>query len=306
MVSKFCTEEQINKLRLSTEQGAENPFSPVVYFSTPLGGKREFVPHHHTELELSYIVSGNGTYTLADKQYEIHSGDIFTFSNDELHKITFIDSKEPMVLFNVKFLPRLLWDGQQDNSDLYFLNMFWNRGINFSHRTGFGAPKYQAIVSEFSNILAEKDNNFVCCDIMIKYYIIKILVLMSRHLGYIDINPEKVPVSSRDSFYAVNLATDYIEKHFAEDIRLRELCSKFAMSQNSFTSSFKALNGITPKNYINSKRIDKSVKLLKNTDLSVLDIALECGYNSTAGFNKIFLKTIGKTPSEYRRAYASR
>ena len=73
------------------------------------------------------------------------------------------------------------------------------------------------------------------------------------------------------------------------------------MSQNFFTSCFKKINGITPKAYINSKRIDKAIRLIRSTDKSMLEIATLCGFNSSASFNKSFTKTTGKRPLEYRR-----
>ena len=58
---------------------------------------------------------------------------------------------------------------------------------------------------------------------------------------------------------------------------------------------------MTTWDYINIKRIEDSLTLLKSTNLTVLDIATKCGFNSTASFNKIFKKTTGITPKEYRK-----
>ena len=140
-------------------------------------------------------------------------------------------------------------------------------------------------------------------DILIKQYIIEILVLAARESGYGQNDCSESERLSADALWSVNLAEDYIEKHFTEEISLSELSEKFGMSRNALTSGFKTLNGVSPKNYITSLRLDKAASLLKSTRLSVLDVALECGYNSTASFNKMFLKIIGKTPTEYRKAY---
>ena len=54
--------------------------------------------------------------------------------------------------------------------------------------------------------------------------------------------------------------------------------------------------------YISAKRINKAAQLLatETKTMNILDIATQCGYNSTANFNKAFKKITGMTPSEYR------
>ena len=59
---------------------------------------------------------------------------------------------------------------------------------------------------------------------------------------------------------------------------------------------------MTAWDYVNIKRIEKSLGLLKNTDDTVLSVAAECGYNNTANFNRIFKKITGLTPAEYRKS----
>lgn len=73
------------------------------------------------------------------------------------------------------------------------------------------------------------------------------------------------------------------------------------MSRNYFCTVFKELNGLTPWEYINIKRINKAIELLKNTNLSITLIASQCGYNNTANFNKNFKQITGQTPKDIRK-----
>lgn len=81
---------------------------------------------------------------------------------------------------------------------------------------------------------------------------------------------------------------------------LDELAEIASMSKSYFSTVFKKLNGISPWDYLISKRISFAAELLKNTDKTILEIALECGFNNTANFNRAFKKITGKTPSEYK------
>lgn len=57
--------------------------------STP--GRREFYPHYHSDLEIAYFRTGAGVYSVTGREYPIGEGDIFIFSNNEIHKITYVD-----------------------------------------------------------------------------------------------------------------------------------------------------------------------------------------------------------------------
>lgn len=58
---------------------------------------------------------------------------------------------------------------------------------------------------------------------------------------------------------------------------------------------------MTPSQYLNKKKIDKAIELLLSTELSILNIAFECGFNNIEYFDKIFKKTMGLTPLRYRQ-----
>lgn len=58
---------------------------------------------------------------------------------------------------------------------------------------------------------------------------------------------------------------------------------------------------ITPSQYLNKKKVDKAIELLLSTELSILDIAFECGFNNVEYFDKIFKKIIGLTPLRYKQ-----
>lgn len=134
----------------------------------------------------------------------------------------------------------------------------------------------------------------------VKNRILDFLITLSRSVDR-QTKPDESDEAFRDVLPLINASVDEIEEHFCEELRIHDLAAKYGMSQNFFTSCFKKINGITPKAYINSKRIDKAIRLIRSTDKSMLEIATLCGFNSSASFNKSFTKTTGKRPLEYRR-----
>ncbi len=95
-----------------------------------------------------------------------------------------------------------------------------------------------------------------------------------------------------------NLIRRKINDHYLEDISLDELANIANMSKNSFIFHFKAYFGVTPYNYVLVKRIGKAVAMLRENKESVTKIAFSCGFNSTAAFNRQFLKITGISPTQ--------
>lgn len=268
--------------------------------STPPPRETAFIPHSHPELEIGYFKSGSGIYTVKGHQYEIRSGDIFLFNSDELHKITTVRPDEPMQTLAVLFQPRLVWDALTDDFSDDLLAAFRSFGEAGKHRIDITHPMYQTLAGQIAQIEAEWTKQKPYYRKAVKNRILDFLITLSRSVDR-QTKTDESDEAFRDVLPLINASVDEIEEHFSEELRIHDLAVKYGMSQNFFSSCFKKINGITPKAYINSKRIDKAIRLIRSTDKSMLEIATLCGFNSSASFNKSFTKTTGKRPLEYRR-----
>ncbi|EOU2004623.1 AraC family transcriptional regulator, partial [Clostridium perfringens] len=98
----------------------------------------------------------------------------------------------------------------------------------------------------------------------------------------------------------VGRAIDFIEKNYAEEITIDSLCTEFKINKSYFCNIFKSETGQTFINFLNNYRIEKSKDLLKNLDLSLLDISHKVGFSNQSYYCTVFKKFTGLTPLKYR------
>jgi AraC family transcriptional regulator len=95
--------------------------------------------------------------------------------------------------------------------------------------------------------------------------------------------------------------TDYIQAHLDQDIKLADLAALAGISPFHFSRLFKQSLGLSPHQYLLQQRVEQAKELLKNSQLAIADIALQCGFNSQSHLGKSFRTLTGITPNEYRK-----
>lgn len=114
---------------------------------------------------------------------------------------------------------------------------------------------------------------------------------------------ENYDMRAISSNYAVARAEHYIEQHFSENITVQQLAKLGNMSVSSFNRIFKKETKLTPIEYLIEIRIQKSKKLLRRKHIPITEIAISCGFSSSAHFSSSFSRLFNTTPSEYRNSY---
>jgi AraC family transcriptional regulator len=93
---------------------------------------------------------------------------------------------------------------------------------------------------------------------------------------------------------------DYINEHLDRKIELTDLAQLLGISQFHFSHLFKQAIGVSPYQYLIQQRIERAKQLLQQTDRSIMDVALDCGFNSHSHLSKQFRQFTGVTPKAYR------
>ncbi len=96
-------------------------------------------------------------------------------------------------------------------------------------------------------------------------------------------------------------ARDEMDRRYAEPLDVPTLARIAVVSEAHFIRTFRATFGETPNRYLQRRRVERSMFLLRSTDRSVTDICLAIGFSSLGTFSRVFRDIVGEPPSVYRR-----
>ena len=118
-----------------------------------------------------------------------------------------------------------------------------------------------------------------------------------------DARSHPAPGPKQDTF---DRLLEYVREHFNEDMTQQELSERFFLNPVYISQLFRKRTGMTYQNYLTRLRIDRARRYLEETDLMVYEISERVGYSDTAYFSRVFEKTTGIRPTDYRKKTAAR
>jgi AraC family transcriptional regulator len=117
---------------------------------------------------------------------------------------------------------------------------------------------------------------------------------------------ESVPSqkTQANSEYAqrINRVIDYLRGNLDRPVKLEELAKVACFSEFHFHRIFRAVSGETLNNFTNRLRLEKAARHLRFSDQSLTDIALDCGFSSSATFSRAFRSGYDTSPSQFRKS----
>jgi AraC-like DNA-binding protein len=95
-------------------------------------------------------------------------------------------------------------------------------------------------------------------------------------------------------------ARDVMDRSFRDELDVNALAAVALVSPAHFIRRFKATFGETPHRYLQRRRVERAMFLLRNSDSSVTEICMEVGFSSLGTFSRTFTEIVGESPSAYR------
>lgn len=134
---------------------------------------------------------------------------------------------------------------------------------------------------------------------MVHFQLYEMLLLLRRE-GAMK-SGELKEWASRERIWTIDDVTSYLADNYDNSFSLDDLASRCGLNSSYFSRVFRERAGVPLFEYINRLRIERSVQLLKNSPMTILEIAMTVGYNNISFFNRYFRKLKGCSPGEYRK-----
>ncbi|PZD93228.1 AraC family transcriptional regulator [Paenibacillus sambharensis] len=255
------------------------------------GPFRMATDHYHNFYEMYVLLSGERRYFIRDRSYHIQPGDIVLVDKQAVHQTS--DAGSPshqrIVIYFYEAFLRQYYKNEAD----YLLSVF--KRENPVCRLPAKARLQLDAVSE--RIMQELRARAPGQETAIRHAVVDLMLLAARH----DEQEEAAPPLDTPLYRKMTEIAQFINSHYTEPLTLTELAGHFHISPYYLSRMFKQAIGLTLNEYLNITRIKEAEQLLKDTDMSILDVSAAVGYNNFSHFGKMFKKLTKVSPRTYRR-----
>ncbi len=246
------------------------------------GGDWHSVQHTHHCAELFYIVEGQGQFFIEGQTYPVSVNDLVIINPHVLHtELSLQGSSFEYIVLGIEGLELLANEVNPSHH---------HRIVNFE-------GIQETILFYLKKMLHEIEEKVPGHEIICQNLMEILVVLLERQTNF---STTLAPVSRKTSRLSSHIRR-YIDNHYKENISLDYLAKISHVSKFHLSHAFAEEYGISPINYLISKRIEEGAYLLETTDLPLALISHICNFSSPSYFSQIFKKQRHCSPSDFRK-----
>ncbi|WP_159635938.1 helix-turn-helix transcriptional regulator [Erysipelothrix anatis] len=231
-----------------------------------------------------FIVEGRQILNVNDDILRIRRGDVVLSKPG--HQIDTLAQTQEIIAYSFNF--SFLNNREYKQLDSVIMELF-NNSINVLSLTK----------SLFKLIMSKIRSLFNKCKIIGKFYCVSIFFEILAQLREFTYYSSECPPSSSKNVLIADVK-QYIAQQSSTNLSTQSIANYFSMSRSNMCKLFKKETGLSLINYLTRIRVQKACDLLIESDMSVLDISYEVGYQSISQFNKVFKNYVHDTPNSYR------
>lgn len=249
-----------------------------------------FGPHCHENVEVCMMVEGECDIVVNGETITVRTGEMMTIFSHMIHSFH-MRSRRPATFLQIHFQPDGFCDAEAEvTKQVTFLHYMVEE-----HSAYLLQPFSDRLYSCVNRICLEKsDKESPYCETLAKIYIYEMVFLLSREISqeYRKIFFVRDPLVIR--------AIQYINEHIEERVGPSDVAQGCGANPRHLSSSFREALNITLIDYINIAKVDKAMRWLTGTGMSIVDIAAKLGFSSTQYFSTVFKRYTHVTPREYK------
>lgn len=257
----------------------------------------DFIPYHwHPELEIISVDAGHVSLTIADHVYEGKRGDVFFVAGEELHEIRAAGRENQFRSF--VFAADFLQFARSDQAETELLAPLAEGRLRFVTCLPVGQPGQPEVRALLAQIVRACLAQAPGSQLAVKAALLGIVAACAQN-GLL--HGHQMHPNADYKARQLREIVGYLGEHFTEPLSLPTVAARFGLSPQYFSSFFRENFGRTFVQHVNSLRIEQAARLLRETDLPVMEIGFNVGFDNFSYFIKRFREVYGASPSNYRK-----
>lgn len=256
--------------------------------------------HEHDFFEINIVTNGFGVHYVNNKRIDVRPGSVFFIPQKVFHGYVNLGELE---IFHI-ILPDSFFEayGEILINATSFAKLFGKNSTEhpYAKELVLDRTRYTSIFSDIKEILNFSKND-VTCNLIQSTAVCQLILKLCLY------RKEK-RVKEKNNLY-VSLIIDsihYMENNLSHKITIDDICKKFYISKSTFIRVFTKYTCFSPIAYLTKLRIEKAKQLLLETENSVTDIALDCGFFDSSHLERYFKKYENTTPNYYRKTFSKK
>lgn len=252
--------------------------------------------HWHEEVEFSYVRRGRLRVILAGRQYLFAAGEGCFINTNVLHSMEPVDPEQGTVWDSHMVHPMLLGYHSKTVFDTkYMAPVLSNKKFELAAFRGDNENQSE-ILRLLQQVAMVQEHEF--CEFLTRNLFSDIWLLLLKELRDLENNAKLIKPLSQER---IQIMLEYIHQHYQEKITLEQIAASAIVSKRECLRCFQTCIQETPFAYLLDYRVQMAEKLLRTTDLSVTEVAMQSGFSSSAYFSKLFKELRKVSPSQYRK-----
>jgi len=269
----------------------------VAFDYFPAFTQSEHLFHTHEFVEMLFVINGTFRHVTADRAYDETSGGLTILNYNQFHALNTPDG--PVELINIYWnrrkypLPDLPAPLAGQLQRLVPAHPMLGHRLNrvFHLQMSEPAKTGHLLLMLYQEQQKDAPGSSAAIDALFRYFLIELC-----RAAPVPVLPEPEAFSPR-----IERVRQYLDEHYAANIRLHLLCEIAGLKEANLCRQFKKYTGLSTGDYLKQQRLAAAMQKLRATGEKVLTICHDCGFSDIANFNRTFRAALGTTPSEYRK-----
>lgn len=286
-----------NGIMHETKTHGKLSFPYIVYRGNIPEYMRTYPLHWHDEMEIIYVVKGQGLVTVQASKYALQTGDMIVLLPQIVHSIEQLDNAE-MEYFNILFQFSLLDSGVNDYCYQKYFKPFYEHTKTVPPYLPAGDPLNRLLVPYICDLIQNRKQSYNGYELMVKSALFAIM-------HYLDLNSTQtsgVERSLQTTYEKLKQLLSYIRANYAKPISITQAAAICGFSESHFMKLFKDLTGNTFTQYLKNFRLEAAAAQLAEGSQKVIEVSENVGFHNHSYFTRSFAARYGLSPLEYKKS----